>query len=99
MDIMEITQSGSFIAPKRQARSGGLGAPRKMRRGRSTKELSARDDEIALDGEEFEEDGVQWKVLAVDGSDDDASMVVWYYDVQGANLSEEEMEKMRVVYT
>ena len=35
-------------------------------------------------------------MLAVDWSDDDASMVVWYYDVQGANLSEEEMDKMRV---
>ena len=95
-EVMEITQSGSFIAPKRKARGGGLGAPRKRRRGRATKERSARDDEIALVGEEFEEDGVQWKVLAVDWSDDDASMVVWYYDVQGANLSEEEMDKMRV---
>ena len=47
-------------------------------------------------GEEFEDDGVEWKALAVDWSDDDAAMVVWYYDVEAANMTEEEMENKRM---
>ena len=60
------------------------------------RERSVRDDEAALVGSEFEEDGVQWKVLAVDWSDDDAAMVVWYYDIKVADMEEEEMKKMRI---
>ena len=49
-----------------------------------------------IPGEEFEDDGVRWKVLAVDWSDDDKSMVVCYYDVESAVLTEDETEKKRL---
>jgi len=96
-EVMEMTESGSFTAPRRKTGRGsrGIGAHRKTRAARATKERASRNDEIALAGEEFEEDEVQWKVLAVDWSDDAAAVVVWYYDVEGTNMSEEELEKMR----
>ena len=94
-EVIEMTESGSFVAPKRIGR-GGIGAPRKKRKATVRKERAARDDEVALVGEEFEDDGVEWKVLAVDWSDDDAAMVVWYYDVEAANMTEEEMENKRM---
>ena len=95
-EVIEITSSGSFKAPKRKRGGGGVGAPRKKRAAnRAARERSVRADEVALVGEEFEEDGIEWKVLAVDWSDVDAAMVVWYYDVEAAKsakLTEEEME-------
>ena len=95
-DVMEMTKSGTFTAPRR-ASGGGVGAPRKTRKPAARQERSVRDDEAALLGSEFEEDGTQWKVLAVDWSDDDAAMVVWYYDVAAAgNMTEEEIESMRI---
>ena len=92
-----MTKSGTFTAPKRRSGGGGVGAPRKKRKAVKRRERSVRDDETALVGSEFEEDGVQWKVLAVDWSDDDAAMVVWYYDLAAAgNMTEEEMESKRI---
>ena len=96
-DVMEMTKSGTFTAPKSRSGGGGVGAPRKKRMAVARRERSRRDDEAALVGSEFEEDGVQWKVLAVDWSDDDAAMVVWYYDLAAAgNMTEEEMESKRI---
>ena len=95
-DVMEMTKSGTFTAPKRRSGGGGVGAPRKKRKAVKRRERSVRDNEAALVGSEFEEDGVQWKVLAVDWSDDDAAMVVWYYDIEAADMEEDEMEKMRI---
>ena len=46
----------------------------------------------------FEEDGVDWKVLAVVWDADEEEVVVWYYDVEMAadgDLSEGEMDLAR----
>ena len=65
-DVMEMTKSSTFTAPKRRSGGGGVGAPRKKRKAVKRRKRSVRDNEAALVGSEFEEDGVQWKVLAVD---------------------------------
>lgn len=54
--------------------------------------------QAALEGEVFEEDGVDWKVLAVVWDADEEEVVVWYYDVEMAadgDLSEDEMDLAR----
>ena len=50
--------------------------------------------EQALEGEEFEEDGIDWKVLHSEWSEEYECIVVFYYDVDMAlaeNLTEEEL--------
>ena len=96
--MMELTKEGIFTAPKRKGGNGGVGGSRKRkpRKAAQKQERSLKEDEIALVRTEFVEDGTKWKVLAVDWSDDDHDMVVWYYDIEAANMEEEEMEKMRI---
>ena len=51
-----------------------------------------------IEGEVFEENGVDWKVLAVVWDADEEEVVVWYYDVEMAadgDLSEDEMDLAR----
>jgi hypothetical protein len=50
----------------------------------------------ALEGEEFEEDGVDWRVLSVRWSSSTEEVVVWYYDVveaEASGVSEEGMSE------
>ena len=50
--------------------------------------------EQALDGEEFEEEGVDWKVLHSEWSEEYEQIVVFYYDVdmaQAEGLTEEQL--------
>ena len=50
--------------------------------------------ERALEGEEYEEDGTEWKVLAVRWCADSGLLVVWYFDILEAEkgeISEEDM--------
>ena len=95
-DVLEMTKEGIFSAPKRKS-GGGV---RKRRTGKrkapQKKERSPRPGEIELLRAEFVEDGTLWKVLAVDWSDDDHDMVVWYYDVEAATVDEDTMEQMRI---
>jgi len=54
--------------------------------------------QAALEGEVYEEDGVDWKVLAVVWDADEEEVVVWYYDAEMAadgDLSEDEMDLSR----
>ena len=97
-EMMELTKEGIFTAPKRKGGNGGVGGSRKRkpRKAAQKQERSLKEDEIALVRTEFVEDGTKWKVLAVDWSDDDHDMVVWYYDIEAANMEEEEMEEMRI---
>ena len=77
--------------PKRKGKNGEVGGSRKRkpRRVAQKKERSLKKGEIALVNAEFVEDRAKWKVLAVDWSDDDRSMVVWYCDIEAADMEEE----------
>ena len=62
---------------------GGGGGMRRLRK------RAPNNKEAALVGEEFEEEGIDWKVVGVAWSEDFDEMVVFYYDEDG--VTDEEM--------
>jgi len=102
-ELAQVLHEGVFRAPKekapkkaptqKRAKTAATGAPRAPRPPRK-REASAA--ELELEGQEFEEDGVDWKVLAVRWCDEQGVVVVWYYDLaeaESSELSEEFMTK------
>ena len=68
-----------------------------VRRQAVSRDISVADQ--ALQGQEFVEDAIQWKVLEVEWSGKDRRAVVWYYDVVMAaqqGITEESMEAASV---
>ena len=103
VELAAITAEGAFTAPPRRRRAAAsssssstaaVTAPKRPpKRARSPTSAQA-----ALVGEAFEEDGADWKVLAVAMDPDLEEVVVWYYDVAMAadgELTEEEMNLAR----
>jgi len=93
--VLEMTKEGVFTAPKRKRTGGGIGGKKRKKRAVSVaKERTARDNEVALVGAEFEDEGTMWKGVAVDWSDDDNCIAVWYYDLDSAataGISEDDL--------
>ena len=61
---------------------------------KSPKARAPSASERALEGEEFEEDGVEWKVLTVCWCADSGAVVVWYFGILKAEkgaISEKDM--------
>jgi len=91
--LVEITAEGAFTAPrsravvpKAQATPRAV-APKTKAKAKDKGPKRPRDPtpaQAALEGEEFEEDGIDWKVLAVVWDADAEEVVVWYYDVDMA---------------
>ena len=103
-----MTDHGVFKAKKSQSKKGARrgqdvrGAPTTSGKRRTPGQprtvpasRAIRPAESALVGEEFEEEGIDWRVLSVVWSADQNQVMVWYYDVQAANvegLTKEQME-------
>mmetsp|Transcript_48720 Transcript_48720/g.83195 ORF Transcript_48720/g.83195 Transcript_48720/m.83195 type:complete len:212 (-) Transcript_48720:59-694(-) len=86
-EVLEMTKEGVFTAPKRKRTGGGIGGKKRKKRAVSVaKERTARDNEVALVGAEFEDEGTMWKAVEVEWSDDDNCIAVWYYDLNSAAL-------------
>jgi hypothetical protein len=66
--------------------SGGDSSKRRLRRRAPNKK------EAALVGQEFEEEGIDWKVIGVSWSDDFDELVVFYYDEDG--VTDEELAEI-----
>jgi len=95
--LVEITAEGAFKAPRRRTalpKSPDEVATPKAKAKGTMRPRDPTAAQAALEGEVFEEDGVDWKVLAVVWDADEEGVVVWYYDVEMAadgDLSEDEM--------
>ena len=99
--LVEITAEGAFKAPRRRTvlpkSPAEVAAPKAKAKG-TKRPRGPTAAQAALEGEVFEEDGVDWKVLAVVWDADEEEVVVWYYDVEMAadgDLSEDEMDLAR----
>ena len=55
-------------------------APKPPKAPKAPKPRAPSASERALEGEEYEEDGVEWKVLTVRWCADSGALVVWYFD-------------------
>ena len=55
--------------------------PPKCKKARARKPKAPSHSDRAVEGAEFEEDGIDWKVLAVRWCELTEAVVVWYYDV------------------
>ena len=72
----------------------GSAAPPKSKKARARKSKSPSQSDRAVDGAEFEEDGIDWKVLTVRWCESTEAVVVWYYDVveaEAGGIDEEQM--------
>ena len=103
--IVELMAEGYvFNAPRRRAaaaRASTAKAPKALKAPTGPKAKRAREPtpaQAALEGQEFEEDGVDWKVLAVVWDATAEEVVVWYYDVGMAaegELTEDDLDLAR----
>jgi len=92
--VRKMVKSGVFrmkrpAAAQQRRRNRCTQPPAKKARGPNAKEQ-------ALDGEEFEEEGVDWKVLHSEWNEDYERIVVFYYDVDMAvaeGLTEEKLSE------
>ena len=75
-------------------RARGPAAPTALKAPKAPKPRTPSASERALEGVEFEEDGVEWKVLTVRWCADSGALVVWYFDILEAEkyeISEKDM--------
>ena len=107
--LVEITAEGAFKAPRRRAvlpkspATPRAVAPKTKARAPTAPKAPKRPREptpaqAALEGEEFEEGSIDWKVLAVVWDADAEEVVVWYYDVvmaEEGEFSEDDMDLAR----
>ena len=95
-----LNDKGASKAPRassakpRAKHARGPVAPEPLKAPKSLKPRAPSASKRALEGEEFEEDGVEWKVLTVCWCADSGAVVVWYFGILKAEkgaISEEEM--------
>jgi hypothetical protein len=99
-----LNENGAFNAPraskakpraKPRAKSArGPAAPTAFKAPKAPKPRMPSASERALEGVEFEEDGVEWTVLSVRWCADSGALVVWYYDTLEAEKCEISEEAM-----
>ena len=88
-EIAESTAEGAFHAPRRLS-------PRASSTPSAPRNPTAAQARTA--GEDFEEDGADWRVLTVEWDAGLGALVVWYYDADmaaDANLTEDDMNLAR----
>jgi len=88
-EIAESTAEGAFHAPRRLS-------PRASSTPSAPRNPTAAQARTA--GEDFEEDGADWRVLTVEWDAGLEALVVWYYDADmaaDANLTEDDMHLAR----
>jgi len=88
-EIVESTVEGAFHAPRRLS-------PRASSAPSAPRNPTAAQASIA--GEDFEEGGVDWRVLTVEWDAGLEAVVAWYYDADmaaDANLTEDDMHLAR----
>ena len=103
VEVVTVTVDGAFKAPRRRAALAAAATPRAQAPMEPTPKAPKRPraptpGQAAFEGVEFEEDGVDWKVLAVAWDGELEEVVVWYYDVEMAEegqLSEDDMHLAR----
>jgi hypothetical protein len=89
-----LNENGAFKAPrasgaKPRAKSArGPAASTTFKAPKAPKPRTPSASERALEGVEFEEDGVEWTVLTVRWSADSGALVVWYFDTLEAEKYE-----------
>ena len=89
-----LNQNGAFKAPRasttkpRVKSARGPAAPTTFKDPKAPKTRTPSASERALEGVEFEEDGVEWTVLTVRWSADSGALVVWYFDTLEAEKYE-----------
>lgn len=96
-ELLLLLEKGIFNAPKKKPPPGPPRPNRARAESSSPRVPKERDpsaSERALEGEEFEEDGIDWKVLSVRWCDEQEGVVVWYYDMEEANSSDVSEEEM-----
>ena len=95
-----LNENCGFKAPRvstakpRVKRARGPAAPTALKSPKAPKPRTPSASERALEGVEFEEDGVEWKVLTVSWCADSGALVVWYFDILEAEkyeISEKDM--------
>lgn len=95
-----LNEDGAFKAPRASAakprvkNARGPAAPTAFKAPKAPKPRTPSASERALEGVEFEEDGVEWTVLTVRWCADSGALVVWYFDTLEAEkyeISEESM--------
>jgi hypothetical protein len=86
IELLKLTTEGVFLARRSTApRARAAGAPR-VAAARRFKTPTAAQQQLVR--EDFEDEGVSWKVLHVEWSEQLEEMVVWYYDVDMAAEAE-----------
>ena len=100
-ELIEILDGNAVFKAKaskaKRAVAPRAAAPRKDKKARAQKAKAAKNptpSERAVEGAEFEEDGIDWKVLAVRWCGSTESVVVWYYDVIEASAGGIDEEQM-----
>ena len=100
-ELIEILDGNAVFKAKaskaKRAVAPRAAAPRKDKKARAQKAKAAKNptlSERAVEGAEFEEDGIEWKVLAVRWCGSTESVVVWYYDVIEASAGGIDEEQM-----
>ena len=89
VEVVTVTVDGAFKAPRRRAALATAATPRAQAPREPTPKAPKRPraptpGQAALEGVEFEEDGADWKVLAVAWDGELEEMAVWYYDAEMA---------------
>jgi len=100
-ELIEVLDGSAVFKAKaskaKRAVAQGAAAPSKQKKARTQKPKAAKTpshSDRAVEGAEFEEDGIDWKVLAVRWCGSTEAVVVWYYDVvlaAAGGIDEEEM--------
>ena len=85
-ELIAVLDGGAvFKAPKKKKKESAVpAAPSRQKKAKATAPTPA---ERALRGEEFEEEGVDWRVLCVRWHADVGKVVVWYYDIEEAGAA------------
>lgn len=101
--VAVLNGAAVFNAPKKKKKRKKVGlvagpAAKKAKTGKSKAPAAKAPTpvELALAGEEFEEDGVDWRVHSVRWHPGSNAVVVWYYDIVEADraaVSESNMDK------
>ena len=95
-ELLRLTKEGVFVALRSSAPRTRAGRAAGVPAAGQSRTPSAAQQQLV--GEEFEEEGVSWKVLHVGWSEKLEEMVVWYYDVDmaaEAELTDDELDALR----
>jgi len=87
VEVVAVTADGTFKAPRYRAALAAAATPRTQAPREPTLKTPKRPraptlGQAALEGVEFEEDGVDWKVLAVAWDGELEEVAVWYYNAE-----------------